>query len=1295
VGGGDFIVLGVDTQLLQLLAEGDNGSAQVVPHTGSQHDLGLLVQTLQVLSAGSNVSGVGEAPNTEVGELLSMVQIEAAGSVTAHGQTGIGAALGGITDIVVSLDVIHDQFLLDPQLGGIPQAEGGVEELIVHVVHGDHHERLSLTVGDQIIHDVGNNTLAHPAQLVAVLIAGQTVGQIQDLIGLGAVSVVAGGQIHGQAALIAGTAGVGDGLQSALLALVSNGQLHGAVSPLAVTHGILVIGDVNHGGVAADAGGLVLHLGVAGIVQTAGHVALSIIDLEVIGECAAGQRNLQSPQILTDLLHLAIVTVLAAVAAGRNQTGNELVGSNAVLTNGSLAQFHIALGIKQPEGVAVQLDLDHVAGGLGVALLLLIDEGSSVAGGGVLVSLDGDAGLVGGVVNALEEEVLNGVGIDHLPSLPVVGAGNLIEITGDAQSSQLILQLQDRAAAIVPHTGAEQQILGAFHSLQRLLEGSDAGVSSTPNTIVSKLIRVVQEHIAGGDTAHGQTGVGTAGGIVGNIVVLFHVGHDQFLLGPDLIIVPTQILIVHHHDHKVAFQVVHDVGHCALVHPAHIIAGGVAGSAVRQVQDVVRLSALLVIAIGQVQGQAAQIAGSAGVSHGLNGTGLAVLAGILDRAVSPLAVAHLGLVIGDIDQRGQAVDAGLVVPHGGVVGVIQTALLSAVGITVNGEVIHGSAAGQGDLNAPHTVSKLDHLNGVSGSAIAAGGIQTGGKLAGLIARGAVDAAGSLIVGIKQHHAVTVQLDLGDLGAVAQAALTGGIALQSGQVGIVLHILLLIDEGSSVAGGRILVSLDGDAGLISGVVNRSGAVEEEVLHGNGEHGLPGSPVVRTGNAHDVILNTDLIQAGGKGVGLRQHVVPVTGADRQLGVGTGQSGFAVLVQVGQGLNIGIRPDAEVAERVGVVDIDLAGQITTIGEAGQGAVSRLGTDIVVLFHEGNDSLQLGPSIAIAEVIVLVVHGNHDEVAFQVIHDVGNRALVHPAQLAAQRLALPAVAHVQNVVGLFTISVVAIGQIDGQIAVRASGTLVRNELDRAGLAVLAGVLNGAVHIAHHIAVGDIDHGGTAADTGSLVDHGGIGRVIDIAGVLGSFTVGQTVVVIGSAAGQRNHSAPLTVFELHHVLIVGDLTGIQGRIGIAAGRIHADFKLMRRVCVRGIQILAGRLFVIIEQIHTVAVNLDLVHVDQTIVLGVDRGLVKDENCVVAGRRIFVLLHGHADVIIRIIEFRIARLDREGTRQGHGQNHAQSKDRGQTFLQSLLHLISSFYKISLTGVYFIRSSSLSENKINF
>ena len=247
----------------------------------------------------------------------------------------------------MALNVGHDVIdLIGLDLGILP--------FVLLIVHGNNNKRLGLAFCDQVIQDICHSALIHPAQLIAVSIAGITMGQVQHLIRLGAVCIVASRQIHCQTMLGAVCTRVRYGLHGTTLVCIGLRQFHRAVCPSAGALLVGIIRDIDHAGQAADAGSFVDHRRIAGVVQTGNLVAVFSGHAEVINECTTGQRHLHTPTAIGKLFQLHIVGGVAVAACG-SQTCRVVVRRSS---QRSVNSARLAAGrIKQHKAVAVQFHL--------------------------------------------------------------------------------------------------------------------------------------------------------------------------------------------------------------------------------------------------------------------------------------------------------------------------------------------------------------------------------------------------------------------------------------------------------------------------------------------------------------------------------------------------------------------------------------------------------------------------------------------------------------------------------------------------------------------------------------------------------------------------------------------------------------------------------------------------------------------------------------------------------------------------------------------------------------------------
>ena len=567
MAAGNGLYLIGDGGAVQLAGEILHGAEQVVPAARSAENVILLA--LQPLE-----HGVGEgvdvsiAPDAVVAKGVGVVDEHPAGRQAAHAQAGKGALLRIGGDVVVRLDLLEDQLLLGPDAIEV--------EVHVLIVHGHDHELLRLAGGDQVIHDVGHCALAHPAQLVAHAVAGGAVGQVEHRIGLGAVGVIARGEIHGQAALLALRAGVGNGLHRAAVGLGS-GILHAAVGIGHAAHGARIVGHVDHGGQAADAGGGVPQLRVVRVVLAGEALAVHVGDREVIHSRAARERNLRAPEAVAQIRHVLPVGGGAGAARGI-QTGHKfvrLMGKlGAAVDAGALGNLVIP---EEHHAVGIQLHGSGLAHGVAVvALLLLEDEGGSVAGGRIGVGLDGHAGLIA-LILAAEEEVLRGVGQHERPGMPVVAAGHHELVGRNADRLELGAVGVHKPHQIVPVTIADLHLRICRSHIFKGLIGKEVRQRAGPDAVISEHVRMIGQDPAGGDAAHAQAGVGLAGGLPADIVVGLHIGHDLLGLGPEARPVVEIDLVIHGDDDEgldltLGNEIVHDVRGGHLVHPAQLVA---------------------------------------------------------------------------------------------------------------------------------------------------------------------------------------------------------------------------------------------------------------------------------------------------------------------------------------------------------------------------------------------------------------------------------------------------------------------------------------------------------------------------------------------------------------------------------------------------------------------------------------------------------------------------------------------------------------------------------------------------
>ena len=178
------------------------------------------------------------------------------------------------------------------------------------------------------------------------------------------------------------------------------------------------------------------------------------------------------------------------------------------------------------------------------------------------------------------------------------------------------------------------------------------------------------------------------------MIVALHIGHDIMdLICLDVRVLPigsgvacslTILLVVHCDNDKrlclsLCDQVVQNIGHVALIHPAQLVTIDITGRTMRQIQHFIRLCAVRIIIRWQIHGQTMLRAVCPDVRNGLYRSALACIRlRQFHRAVCPLTGALLGRIIRDIDHTGQTVDPRCRVGHRRIDGIVQPRDLIAI-----------------------------------------------------------------------------------------------------------------------------------------------------------------------------------------------------------------------------------------------------------------------------------------------------------------------------------------------------------------------------------------------------------------------------------------------------------------------------------------------------------------------------------------------------------------------------------------------------------------------------------------
>ena len=157
-------------------------------------------------------------------------------------------------------------------------------------------------------------------------------------------------------------------------------------------------------------------------------------------------------------------------------------------------------------------------------------------------------------------------------------AGNLKVSVFYPHISKNAAVFADWSEEVVPFAGGKEQVRLLFQGREFIfyLVSHAVNIGIAPYTEIGEVFRMVHVHVACSKAAHGKSCKCAAFCRITYIIFVLNKIHDQFLLIPDLVIIPSQILIVHSY-HDIGFnlvfcsQIIHDVGNGAFIHPAEFV----------------------------------------------------------------------------------------------------------------------------------------------------------------------------------------------------------------------------------------------------------------------------------------------------------------------------------------------------------------------------------------------------------------------------------------------------------------------------------------------------------------------------------------------------------------------------------------------------------------------------------------------------------------------------------------------------------------------------------------------------